>query len=534
MPTPSSIVITLDGIDITDDVIYKETTFTSQANPMQGSFKVTVKDIDHSFDDPFTAMAGKKLACVIDGVPLFGGYVFNVGRGHFFPAQDSSTPSAVPRKWILTGPDFNVLFDKRVIYDPANPTVSPEVPSGKQTITKAFRYLVSNYIDYPSDLDMNTYVDTIVDENGDEEVYGSENKGSLYVGAGKTWREQMDDFADHSGIIYYIDGGFALHLHAYESTLTPWIITDMAIPGYVRFRSGEYDEDFVRVYTEALVWGGSAIQGPEGPAGDVVFKKYPTPPASGAREQGALDRLALYGRWQMGEEHAGQMNYLTQESVNKRAKVIINGPTGVPPTNGIEGGFSRPLQRFTCTWFAHDVPGQNHIRPGHMQDIILYTQGGSGGGPLVRRLPLRSMEISFPTLPTNNPGGQTYVQFQGEFGVAYSDSRHLWTWLKKNRARSRESQSIVMVDNSSTSLPAGSQGTFYPAQNPNGTRTTFTFENAAGNQVGFMTNMFDVFLNGLYQRKAIDWTYDSDTQELTFITAPDTGDNIWVTGYVTG
>ena len=529
MASPSTIAIALDGADITDRVVFGETSFTSQANPMQGSFKVTCRDPDQDF----APVAGKRLTCHIDGVPMFGGYVFDIGRGNFFPAVDTSDPGAVrSRKWVLTGPDFNVLFDKRVIYDPDNPTVSPEVPAGKRTITKAFKHLMQNFVDVPAGLGFTANVDTILDEDGVEEEYGSEANGTLYVGAAKTLREQMDDFADHSGIIYYIDGDFEVHLHAYENVLNPWIITDVKLPGYVSFRSGEYDEDFSRLYTEALVWGGSSIRAPDGPAGDVVFAKYPDPPAAGAREQGALDRLDLYGRWQMGEEHAGQLNYMTQGSVNKRAKVIINGPTGVPPTHGIEGGFSRPLARFTCTWYAHDVPGQAHIRPGHIQDIILYTQGS--GTPLVKRLPLRSMSITFPTIPTDNPGGQTYVQFEGEFGVAYSDSRFLWTWLKKNRLQSNRGQSIVLVDNSSTSLPVGSQGTFFPVEQPNGTRTTFTFEDATGTQVGFMTNMFDVFLNGLYQRRGTDYTYSSAQQEVSFVTAPGNGDNIWVTGYVTG
>jgi hypothetical protein len=459
-----------------------------------------------------------------------------IGRGNFFPAIDTTVVGSIDtRKWTLSGPDYGLLFDKRVIYDPSNPTVSPEVPSGKRTITKAFTYLMNHYVDVPSSLDISTHVDTIYDDDGEEMPYGSERRGSMYVGAGKTLREQMEDFADHSGIIYYIDADFAVHMHAYENTLNPWIITDRVVRGpHVRFRSGEYEEDSGRIYTQALVWGGSSIRREDGgPGGDVVFKKYPDTPVSGDKEQEAFDRITTYGRWQIGEEHAGESNYLTQESVNARAKIIINGPTGAVPTHGLEGGFSRPLERFLCTWFAHDVPDFEHIRPGYIQDIILYSQG-TLANPLVLRLPLRSMQISFPTLPTDNPNTETYVQFEGEFGMAYSDRRFLWTWLRRHQMKKRRVRSITMVDNSSESVPAGSTGHFYPVETPDGSRTDFTFVDGSGSSIGFMVNQFDVFRNGLFQRPIMDYTYDAETQTLSFTTPPETGVTIWVTGLVTG
>lgn len=526
MKSPSDISIKLDGVEIGDRVVYEQTSFDSQANPVQGSFRVVCRDMEQDFSPDI----GAKVTCHIDGVPLFGGYVMRISRGNFFPAADTSAPASVrSRKWVLEGPDYNVLFDKRVLYDPNDYASALEVPAGKRTISKAFRYLMENFIDVPAGLDYISNVDTIAT------MYGTDENGGLYVGQSKTLREQMDDFADNGAVIYYIDADFKVHLHEYEQVMSPWTFVDVAANGVtsVAFREGEYSKDFTRVATEALVWGGSTIRKPTGPGGDIVFAKYPDAPAADAtwfgrlqsaeREQAALDRISTYGRWQIAEERAGQGNYLTLGSVKNRAFVIINGPPGAVPTHGVEGGFSKPIETMRAVWFAHDVPSSQHIRPGYLQTFILYSQG-NGGNPLVTTLPCRQMKVSFPTVPTDNPGGQTYVRIEGEFGSSYSDSRHLWKFLKKNRGRI--GGATVVVDNYSDSAPPGALATVWPDESANGIRTSFTYPYT------FYLDQFDLFLNGLLQRPNIDYTYDADTKKVTFSAALQTGDQQWAIGYV--
>jgi hypothetical protein len=513
--TPSTIEIVVDGDDVTDRVVYQQTTFQSQANPVQGDFKVTLRDPDRDY----AVTAGSRISCHIDGVPLFGGFVMRIGRTHFLPVVDTNVIADVrSRAWNLSGPDYNILFDKRILRDLSNPAASLEIPAGSRTVSAAFHYLMDNFISAVPGLDTTTHVDSVSTE------IGSEENGGLYVGQGKTWRDQMEDFADQSGVIYYIDADLAVNLHEYESVRSPWAFVDRLPNGVttVGFREGTYEQDFMRVATEALVWGGSTIRGPQGPAGDIVFARYPDPPADDAREQDAIDRLALYGRWQYAEEHAGENNYLTQSSVDKRAKVIIGGVPGVVPTHGIEGGFSAPLDIVNLSWFAHDVPGGQHIRPGYLQDFIFYTQGNPG--PVALTLPCRSMRVSFPTLPTDNPGGQTYVRFDGEFGTSYSDSRHLWRYLRGLRRRA--GRAGVVVDNQSASAPAGSLATVWPLEAADGSRTSFTYP------FTFFADQFDLYLNGLFQRPSIDYSYDPGTKQVTFSAAPDTGDQQWATGYV--
>ena len=526
MPTPSSISIKLNGVDITSKCLFRETSFNSQANPVQGTFKLTLKDEAQTLNP----VAGQTVTLHIDGVPLFGGYVMKIGRGVFFPVVDTTGgTSEVVRKWVLEGPDYNVLFDKRVIYNPANPYVALSVPSARRTISKAFTYLMSNYVDVPAGMDWTTYRDVI------DTPYGSETMGSDYVGVGKTWREQMEDFMDHGAVMYYIDADFKVHLHEYESLSIGWLLTDKpTAANTVGFREGEYHQDFGQIVTDALVWGGSSIRESDGgPGGDIVFSRYPDAPAntrtvggrtlSAAREQGAIDRQNQYGRWQRGEERAGQSNYLTQDSVDIRAFNIINGPPGTVPTYGVESGFSKPMQTMSCTWFAHDVPSGGHVRPGYLMDFILYTQPWPGGSPRAFTLPLRSMRVSFPALPSESPG-DTYVQFDGDFGVSFSDRRYLWKAMK-DRTRVSPSGPLVIADSSSVSSPPGSWFTDQAIETPNGSRTTFTFH------FRFYTSQFRLFLNGLTQRLAYDYIYDEVNKQATFTSAPGVGDIITAEGY---
>lgn len=314
----------------------------------------------------------------------------------------------------------------------------------------------------------------------------------------------------------------------------------------MNFREGEFTEDFTGIVTDALVWGGSSLAKPgSDPAEDeegigVVYARYPDAPANTAtwfgrkqtkeKEQEALNRQTTYGRWQMAEMNIGQENYLTKGSVKNRAYVIINGPPGEVPTKGIQGGFNRPLPTMRCKWYAHDVPNADHLLPGYIVDFILYTQGVSQNRPLVSTMPLRSVTITFPSIPGDNPTNQniSWVQFEGEFGLSYSDSRHMWKALKKMRRRigrnARQIASNITVD--SENPTPGSIATLEPNERANGSRTEFTFNYT------FYEDTIEIYLNGLRQRLNYDFTYSATDGILTFSVAPSTGDNIWAEGTV--
>lgn len=543
MPTPSNIVITYDGVDISDRILYSQCRFVCQALPIQGNFTIVVKDEKQEF----SPQIGSKVTLSIDGVPVFGGYNMVISRDNFFPAVDTTDPGAVTtRRWKLSGPDYNFLFDKRVVIDDNDPYTALRIPSSKRGLSDAIKYLFQSYIDVPSEFDYTTHVDEI-----DAEYGGSEENSGLYLQQGSTLREQMDDFVEWGAIIYYLlpnkqdPENIDLHVHEWENTRHSWVFADSRTdaPNVVGFREGEYEEDYQQIVTDALVWGGSSLaRSGEDPATDtkgrgVLFARYPDPPAedetwakrlqSKEKEEAAIARQQDIGRWQMAEMRVGSDNYLIKAAVKYRAYAIINGPAGAVPTYGIESGFSRPLQRMRCVWFAHDVPGADHVYPGDVMDFILYTQGTDVGHPKVTSLPLRSMTITFPTLPSDNPSAlsKAYVRFEGEFGLSFSDSRHLWKYLRR-RERRAISRATVVADDNSDSVTPGTRATLSPINQPNGvddwSRFKFAFSEHA-----------DVYINGLLQRNNLDYQWNSIGTYIFWTEPPAADDQIYVIGLVT-
>lgn len=601
MQSPSSIAIEIDGDDVTQKVVFAESSFQSQANAIPGDYQIIVKDSDHTF----SVQDGARISLTIDGSNLFGGYVKRKGRNHFFPVVDSTNPETVDRRWVVRGPDYNALFDRRVLRNPDNYFGPLTEPGG--TIAAMVKRLYDRFVDVPSGLDYETYVD-----------HQGDYPAGLYNGQGTYLRDQMDDFAQFGGAVYYIDGGFNLHFHAYEDVVSPWGFTDWRgrIDGdkWIGFREGDYDEDGMQMVTDALVWGGSALSKgrASGDAIGTVFARYPDPPAStykipgynawrsrldgpmspsddtirvttitdmpdpyfdieiddekmvvtkvnghvltvsrtppyashddrarvichrnppviltAKKEQEAIERQAQYGIWQRAEVRPGQPMYLLQESVNLRAYTIVAGNPGIDPATGIDGGLNRPLPTVKVSWFAHDVPFGQHLVPGMLVPFIFYTMGTDIDHPLSVTLPLRSVRITFPTIPSNNPDHEslTYVRFDGEFGISETDSRFLWRFLsnlRKKRAQSQRTWTEV-ADDSSTAAIQGSEGRFTFQQSPDGELTDFSI------QFGYYSGTTQVYINGLLQRPGIEYQeIDPGAGLIRFEQAPYADDTLYM------
>jgi hypothetical protein len=492
--------------EMSSHVLFAETRFSSSANAIPGDMTIVMKDPDRSL----SFRTGTQVQVFIDGVPLWGGILTTIRRKHFFPVVDSSDLTRIfDRKWLLSGPDFNILFDKRVIRDESDYFARISTPKGK--VGQIIRRYLPQYIESGG-------VDLFTDVDDTEIAYPA----GLWVGQGHYWREQMNDFAQYGGAVYYISATKALQFHSLNHVVSPWGFTDYQPDGVnlIGFREADVNEEGISMITEALVWGGSSLPGeasqnPNEP-GSVVFARYPDPPANtqvipggdswtgalaeavtledntikpvsmegmpnplevvvhvlidtefmyvskvdgdlltvvrtdrqeheaGATifhegypevthtaetEQQAIDNIALYGRWQRGEQHAGEPMYLLQSSIDMRAYQIVAGRPGTD-TTGLDGGLNRPLWSIGLSWFAHDVPNDQHLHPGDIVDMHFHTLGTSGV-PLVLTLPLLSLNVSFPGLDAQ---GRGYVRFDGQFGISQSDNRFLWRFLlRRNR-----------------------------------------------------------------------------------------------------
>lgn len=255
--------------------------------------------------------------------------------------------------------------------------------------------------------------------------------------------------------------------------------------------------------TDALVWGGLEAEGQN------YF----------ARNQSAQG-IATYGRWQLGELHYNEG--MDQQAVTERASAIIDGPPGLDPTN-VQAGLRFPLWRVRLTWYAHDIPrvgGEpQHIRPGNIATILLYTMGEDATHPLPLFLPLLNMTVTFPQLAG---GGESWVRYDGEFGISNSDSRFLWAYILKQQKK-RFSPVVVVgaASNSSTSTSFGDFGTFTPNEAPDSTRTEFNFP------FPMLRSTIEVYVNGLRWRENREYEVTGDSQ-ITFYSALASDDQVYV------
>jgi len=529
----STIEILYDGDDITSHVLPAETSFEGVASGVPGGATITCKDRFQAL----SFVTGKDVRLIVDGVTLWGGIVTNVGRRHFFPVVDSTTPSSVrDRKWVLQCLDYNIWFDKRVLNDPTNYLRRLHEPGG--SLGHIVKFLFDNYVDEIPGLTFDGV-----------SLYDRHYPKGLFVGQGKLLRDQMEDLAQYGGANWYISPERDLVFQSYAQSVWGGSGASKTFvdshPNWIRsvgFRDGEINQDGFQLVTDALVWGGAeqlASDDPNTPSG-TFFARYPDAPANRQvlpavpglaansqhpafpaipeqvltkeKEQEALDRQALYGRWQRAEMRPGEQGYFDQDDVTGRAYTIVAGPPGIDTATGIDGGLNQPLWQVKLGWFAHDIPNQDHIKPGAIVSFIFYTMG------LSLSLPCRRYVISFPGL---DPDGKGYVRFDGEFGISYTDSRFLWKYLLRRLRRSRNIKTVIT--NSSTSSGYGDQGEFSPLESPNGSRVDFTLP------FPYLSGTTQVYLNSLRLRRNYDYSERAPAGGLIrFATAPDSTDVIFV------
>lgn len=505
----SVIVIEVDGLDISDKCVYAQCSFEAQMAAIPGAFTVVVRDMDQTLE----FITGKELTLSVDGQLIYGGYVTQVNKKYFFPADDTLTdgPETVEsRQWLLTGVDWNILFDKRVLLSDGDPTVN--IPAISGSITDAS--IITGYF--------GTYFDTTGFDFGSAAVIDNFTyaDGYTWPTQGTTMRDVLDDLAQW-GAVYWISADKVFHFMPYQDTAAPWgfsdvpngqAIGDTPVP-LIGFRDGEYTEDATAIVNDALVWGGSewALDG------DIVFDR---------REN--TTSITNHGRWQVGEVHTGEEGFKLQAGVTARAKSIVDGNFSGTYVTGSKG-LVNPEEQFRCTWFSNKVPIDGtfvHLQPGSATPIELWVFSDDGGvTPYQTTLPLRQLSITFPTL---DPTGDAYLQFDGFFGVQMSDPFWLWHFLREQRKNNQRPFAYSSANNGSVDPPYGSQYQGEPSPATDSSTTVFTIP------FGYIPGSFRVYADGVLVATTAYTTSDPPAGEFTFTTAPATGVELWVVAILTG
>ena len=522
MALPSEVSLTIGGVDVVRYALPGSTTFETLFNASPGACTIVLRDMDQELS--FTT--GDEIAMGLDGVPMWTGYVTGVRMGYFFPAVDTVTrsPSEVKeRRWTLRGVDLNTLMDKRVFRNPANylaaaPNFGRDVMDGA-LIREALT--ADKYFDIDdSEFDVTTEVDDIAPPF--DPLSLAEPGDGAWPTQGTTLRAMLEEFASITGAVYYFSPSKTLHWKPLEELEADWGFSDVPGTDRIGFRDIDASEEGgpSTIINDALIWGGSEWSG----TGQTVF----------ARETDATS-VGDYGRWQKAEVHFGQDYFKLQSGVDARANTIVHGtPTGTPIT-GFQPGMRWPQWMVTLTWSSHRVPRSGgvplHLVAGNLVHIDLHTFA-VGASPLELLLPLRRLEISFPAIPEEGGGADppAWVQFRGSFGLQLSDPASLWRYLLSSGfGRARVGQPMGIVSGSGPAT-YGSLLSIEPTPTPDSVETVFDLPDDRG----YIGGTTQVYVNGAFMRVGIDYTEsDPNAGEITFTTAPTTGQWVWVICRVT-
>lgn len=259
----SVIVIRYDGDDITADIQLADAQFVSAVNGQIGSANFVVKDAGHTHE----FIAGRSLTLDIDGVRTWGGFVIQASKTYAFPVVRTTNPEEVPRLWNIVGVDYNVLFNKRIVWDPAAPTTHTAFNYDADTYDDTIILdIFNNYLDIEDDGLSSSGVERIAKAILD--IPGKVHDGTV-ASAGYTWKQAMDTIASATGGVYCINPNKVLMYVDVEEATSDYTLTDTPSTatdvGYQNFELLENGADMVN---DMLLWGSVA-----GPNQTFVFSR---------------------------------------------------------------------------------------------------------------------------------------------------------------------------------------------------------------------------------------------------------------------
>lgn len=373
--TPVVPVITVGGVDISDDVRYVDAMFMSQANGVPGPCSFAVRDKEHTHGFTF----GQEIVVSFAGQVYWRGFVKSVKRSYSTAVDDTTNPLTLARWFLIEGYDINWLLMRRVVRNKAQPAKGLlRPPSGYRDINHidqweigapsdvVLRWILSEYTDLEADGILLDRIDDIGSPNPD------------YAGsfsAAVTVTQLLQSVNRLLNGIFYIDPDRHFHFHSTEEANSPYTLTDRpTAPGHIGPTNFEVLTDATEMANDALVWG---------TAPGVSVVRF-------GRAQDT-DKQAIHGRWQVGEFNTTMYK---QASIDHRADAMINGNTAS------RFGAKEPKASATATVFtpAFKLGDVVTVR----QEVFEATQygplGDDGEAAVVEvPLPVRRMTITFPT-----------------------------------------------------------------------------------------------------------------------------------------
>lgn len=364
----STISLLYDGYEIIQDTIIADAVFESQADGRAGTCSFRVKDAGNIDGDyygfpsnripPGTFKTGLVIELRIDDVLVWSGVTQNVTRAYAFEAENTlADPNAHQRYWLVEGVDWNILFNKRVVWNQAEPTVRVPAFTGAENDGDVVKLIMDSYMDLSGDGISQAGVTTVGPLSPYGEPFNAANVGDAWVSV-------MDRITASNGAIYYIDPDKVLQYRDAEIITAPFVLSDQpqVDDNSIGYRDMAVSSSATEMANDALVWGVG------GGSPSAVF----------ARIEDATS-IAEHGRLQWGDYRSDM--WLTQ-SVERRAESYIYGS----PTS--RRGHKDDHDQIAVTIF------EPTFRVGQVVDFRNNTFGYQDD------VPIRQMRITFPT-PTD-------------------------------------------------------------------------------------------------------------------------------------
>jgi len=354
-PTRSTITITVGGWDISADVIYARTNFTSSASAQPGTCTIAVRAGAHTFQE------GSSITLDIDGARRWRGYLFNIARGYAFA-------DAAVREWVLSGVDLNILLDKLVMYNHEHPERYPD-GGGTYRRKKVYDDGVSKgyVVAVPKNTMDDDYIKAMLNDfdiglvsptlkTNRIEPVGQINPDGTFTPppAGGTLRDFLTDVSRNvnrsmpGSTIWYVDPEGYLVYKAQDTDLAPFWVGDADPAEITGGVTGENVKDLTvttsisSIKDDVIIWAGDLNPAP-GSRQKLLKYRHLVNEAS----------VAAYGRFQYSEILASRW---TQTAVNARAEKVIN-QEGEPGMSADFTTYRSGLYPGQIIWIRMDAHG---------------------------------------------------------------------------------------------------------------------------------------------------------------------------------
>jgi hypothetical protein len=316
--TFSDISIVFAGADITQYVVFAETSFDLVAGAQPGTCSISLRGaVDQnghagSVESVFAGHEGGVISLTIDGIPMWTGFGTVITRGYWFP-------NVAEPKYVLQGVDLNILFDRLIIYNHDDPTKWPTGGGAYITATTKLKpggvprgensrdFLVNSL----KDTDINT-VGLKTNLIGDIGIVFPDDNGST-LSAGATLRALFEEASsevvstEQGSVIWYIDPEYHLVFVGIDDFSAPWAVSDNPSGG-VACKNLSVVTDASHLKNDVLIFAGSLDPQAESKQKYLHYK-----------HNSLAASVTQYGRFQYSETLPGW----TQLSVNARSTKIL-------------------------------------------------------------------------------------------------------------------------------------------------------------------------------------------------------------------